>query len=273
MLPQFNDLLNSLFTIAASTSEAIVNIYQRSCPINVINKVDNTPVTEADYAAHLLITERLQGLTPQLPILSEEGNSIDFSQRQTWQDYWLIDPLDGTQEFINRSGEFTINIALIHEHKPVLGIVYQPTTHDCYYAVKGQGAYLKTLAETKRLKVRKKPSTPIIAISHRHNPLKLKAILANFNDYGLLNLGSALKICKIAEGEADVYPRLGPTSEWDTAAGQCILEEAGGQLINLQGQPLMYNTKDSLINPKFLAIGDEHYDWLSHLITTGAIHE
>ncbi len=275
MLPELTSLLNPLLNMAYDAAEAILTVYARSQAITILTKADHTPVTQADYAAHHLLVQKLQQLTPALPILSEEATATDYSERKQWHTYWLIDPLDGTQEFINGTTEFTINIALIKQHKPVLGLVYQPMDHLCYYATAGQGAYKReTNGKVTKLGVRKKPDIPTIAISRRHNPEKLQALLAKVSDYQLLNLGSALKICKIAEGEADIYPRFGPTSEWDTAAGQCVLEEAGGQLINLQGQPLMYNTKDSLLNPKFLAIGDNQYDWLSHLIITkGVFHE
>lgn len=266
MLPELESLLNPLLQIARTAGAAIATIYHQQQPIHIATKPDHTPVTEADFMAHQLIAKELLRLTPALPLLSEEGKAITFAERQSWQHYWLIDPLDGTQEFINGSPDFTINIALIAKHRPILGLIYQPMTQLTYYAIRGQGAF-KLLMDRAILpiQVRSKPGQPMIAISRRHNPLKLRALLGEQTHYEVLTMGSALKICAVAEGLADIYPRMGPTSEWDTAAGQCILEEAGGQLIDLQGNALMYNTKNSLLNPGFLAIGDNRYDWLSYL--------
>jgi 3'(2'), 5'-bisphosphate nucleotidase len=266
MLPELNHLLNHLFDVAEQASLAIMDIYAKQRELFIRSKSDQTLVTVADELAHRLLVAELARLTPGIPIISEEGVQIDYAERKSWTDYWLIDPLDGTKEFIDRTGEFSINIALIRDNKPILGLVYLPTTQLCYFATTKAGAYKRSAeGDIQAIKVREKPSVPMITISRRHNPQRLQAIFSNIGPYGLLALGSAWKICQVAEGSADIYPRLGPTSEWDTAAGQCILEEAGGQLINLQGETLRYNTKESLLNPEFIAVGDNYFNWLSYL--------
>lgn len=260
-----NQLLNPLIALIKKTGQAILAIYRQSAPLTITTKQDHSPVTQADIMAHRLLTQGLLALTPQLPIISEEAKATHYHERQHWSYYWLIDPLDGTKEFISRTGEFAINIALIHHHKPILGIVYAPVFDECFYAIHGQGAW-KHVDDGAPIALQTKPCAdqPIqILVSRHHNPVKLDRVFTGLPTT-LIYRGSALKICNIAEGIADIYPRLGETSEWDTAAGQCILEEAGGALMDIQGNPLVYN-KESLVNPPFLAIGDPSYPWLTAL--------
>lgn len=254
-------LLPHVITLAKQASEKILELYEGV--IKVETKIDLTPLTAADLAAHQILTKGLQQLTPQLPVLTEETETIPFEVRSTWQRYWLVDPLDGTKEFIEKNGEFTVNIALIENHQPVLGIVYAPALNICYFAVRGEGAFKQEQDNApQKIHVQQQMLTPIkITISRRHGLNKLQGLLQQFNAHTILHCGSALKFGLVAEGKADIYPRLGPTSEWDSAAAQCIVEEAGGAVIDLAGNPLRYNTKASLLNPEFLAVGDVSHNW------------
>lgn len=227
-------------------------------------KDDGSPLTEADIAAHHTIVAGLAALTPDLPVLSEEQEIIpNFTERASWGRYWLVDPLDGTREFVKRNGEFTVNIALIEGHRPVLGVVSVPVSGDCYFACNGGGAYKQILHGAPHLiHVRTcKGDRCIVAGSRSHRTGRLEEFLANIGNYEVLSIGSSIKSCLVAEGRADIYPRLGPTSEWDTAAAQCVIEEAGGRMTDTSMRPLRYNTKDSLLNPHFLAFGDTQQDW------------
>lgn len=257
-----NLLLPEIINLAKIAGEKIIEIYQTSENCKVYTKSDETPLTEADLAANKIITEHLKILTPDLPILSEESNHIEFAERKSWHSYWLIDPLDGTKEFIERTGEFSINIALIKDHKPILGVVYAPMLSTCYFADE-QGAFKQVNNQAaKSIQTRAAHTDQMIVIASRRHGLKqLQHFLDKLENYSIRNAGSALKLCLVAEGEADIYPRFGPTSEWDTAAGQCVLERAGGMLIDDHGKPLCYNTKDSLINPTFFAVGDKSFAW------------
>ncbi|APZ44295.1 3'(2'),5'-bisphosphate nucleotidase CysQ [Acidihalobacter ferrooxydans] len=258
---QLRTLLPRIIDTAKAAGQAIMAVYDNA-DRGIVQKDDKTPVTDADYAAHRLIVEQLGALQPQYPVLSEESESIPFAERAGWATYWLIDPLDGTREFIKRNGEFTVNIALVHGHDTLLGVVYTPALGITYEAAHGLGARRHDAHGTQRIHVRAAPPTPVIAGSRSHAGPHLQAMLENIGDYELISMGSALKTCLVAEGRADLYPRLGLTSEWDTAAAQCVLEEAGGQLTDTQGRRLRYNTKESLLNPHFLAFGDASRDWV-----------
>jgi 3'(2'), 5'-bisphosphate nucleotidase len=260
-------LLTPALEIAISAGKRILEIYEGG--FHVTSKDDNTPLTEADMAAHRIIEHGLRELTPGLPVLTEESTSIPFSERQTWQRYWLVDPLDGTREFIERSGEFSINIALIDNHEPVMGIIYAPVLGIYYYACRGQGAYKReATSEPKRLQARpwNGECITVVCSNATHQGGHLQALLDQFDcHHEILTLGGALKSCLVAEGKADLYPRLGPTSEWDTAAAQCIVEEAGGLITDTEMQPLRYNTRAELLNPYFFAFGDREQDWSRYL--------
>jgi 3'(2'), 5'-bisphosphate nucleotidase len=258
------ELLDQIIAIAQDASEKILKVYNTN--FSVEHKDDKTPLTEADMAAHDTIVEGLKALTPDTPILSEESAAIPFAERQAWSEYWLVDPLDGTREFIKRNGEFTVNIALIREHYPVLGVIHVPVTGVCYFACQGMGAF-KRDEKGETLKITARPAHTdkvIVAGSRSHRDSSLDKFLSNLPDYELMPMGSSLKSCLVAEGAADIYPRLGPTSEWDTAAAQCIVEEAGGRLTDLSLNRFKYNSKDELLNPSFLVFGDDAIDWLSY---------
>ena len=262
---ELKELEPLIVAIARAAGRKIMQVYETSFEVN--KKADHSPVTEADIAAHEIISTRLQKLSPNVPILSEEGKSIDFSVRKTWQRYWLIDPLDGTREFVKRNDEFAVNIALIEEHKPILGVVHAPVKNIVYFASIKNGAFKqKKSGKPKAIKVREVAEKSIrVAGSRSHGNKKFDYYLEQLGDHSLLPLGSALKACLVAEGKADLYPRFGPTSEWDTAASQCILEEAGGALTDIDMNPLLYNVKESLTNPNFFAFGDSNKNWAHYL--------
>jgi 3'(2'), 5'-bisphosphate nucleotidase len=257
---QLRSLLPAVIDIAEAAGRAIMEVYE-NVDLGITHKDDKTPVTDADYAAHRLIVERLQTLEPLYPVLSEESESVPFEERASWQTYWLIDPLDGTREFIKRNGEFSVNIALVHEHDTLLGVVYAPALDTTYEAAHRLGARRHDADGSTDIHVRPAAVPPVIAGSRSHASPNLKELLERIGEYEFISMGSALKTCLVAEGRADLYPRLGLTSEWDTAAAQCVLEEAGGQLTNTQGRRLRYNTKESLLNPHFLAFGDAERNW------------
>lgn len=259
------DQMQAVVHFALEAGKAIMAVYQGE--ITVSHKQDNSPLTQADLAAHDIITAGLSELTPEIPVLSEESASIPFEQRKKWKRYWLVDPLDGTREFIKRNGEFTVNIALIEDHRPVLGVVYAPALDLLFFAAKGEGAFRqqgKQPAESIHARVFD-PTQVTVAGSRSHAGERLLGFLERIGPHLLISMGSSLKICLVAEGRADVYPRLGLTSEWDTAAAQCVLEEAGGHLVGADGQALRYNTKDSLLNPEFFATGATPRNWSKYI--------
>ena len=264
MIEDYSSLLRPVYQLAEQAGEAILALY-RTHDTTVNIKADNSPVTAADLKANQIIVDGLKNLTPNIPILSEEFAKVPFATRSQWQQYWLIDPLDGTKEYIDRTGEFTVNIALIDKHESVLGVVYVPETGVGYEACRGCGAFKRMADGTfDFINTRQRLDEHlVITISRRHGRNAIE-LLQRFGNYELLHTGSALKICLVADATADIYPRFGPTSEWDTAAGQCVLEEAGGRLMDFQGNELRYNTKDSILNPEFIAVGDYHHDWLQY---------
>ncbi len=258
-------LLPPVISIAREAGERILAIYDRE--FSVIRKPDESPVTEADIAAHHAIIDGLKALTPELPVLSEESaNDIPFGERARWHCYWLVDPLDGTREFIKRNGEFTVNIALVEQHTPVLGVIHAPVSKVCYFASRQCGAYKQVNGEgPQQIHTRTTRERPVIAISRaRCNP-RQERLLENIGAHETIAVGSSLKSCLVAEGSADLYARLGPTSEWDTAAAQCIIEQAGGHITDTRMQPLRYNTKPSLTNPDFFVFGATWRDWSKYL--------
>ncbi len=242
-------VVDGICKIARLAGEKILQVYQRDFAVQV--KEDASPLTEADLAAHQIIAAGLAQLTPEIPVLSEEDADIDWSLRQTWKQFWLVDPLDGTKEFINKNGEFTVNIALIENGQPALAVVYAPVLDKLYFTDR-ENAYFTTKEKAKvRLRVNK-PAQPLKVVGSRSHPSPdLAHYLEQLHDYEMVSVGSSLKFCLIAEGQADLYPRLGPTMEWDTGAGQCIAEKAGAVVCQLDGQPLRYNQKESLLNPFF----------------------
>lgn len=252
--------------IARDAAAAILDVYQ-SAEVVASTKSDQSPLTEADLRAHHLIVQRLAALTPDWPVLSEEASDLPFAARSRWSRYWLIDPLDGTREFLSRNGEFTVNIALIDNGAPVLGVVHVPVSGVTYWGGAGLGAWRQsTSVPAQRIHVRSELGATIrVAGSRSHRGDSLEHFLATVGPHELVSMGSSLKFCLVAEGAADVYPRLGPTSEWDTAAAQAVVEGAGGAVVTLDGAPLRYNTKSDYLNPFFVAFGSRQRDWLGLL--------
>ncbi|MEZ9514918.1 3'(2'),5'-bisphosphate nucleotidase CysQ [Vibrio splendidus] len=258
-------LLPSIIEIARSAGQLILEIYEKKDYEEFI-KSDDTPVTSADLAAHKLILKKLSELTPDIPVLSEEDADISLEQRSQWDRYWLVDPLDGTQEFIARSGDFATIIALIEHNKPVMGVVYAPVSGVSYYAYSGKGAWkIPDLNDSVKIKTHRHelPNQSIaMAISRRQDINRITSRMSSAWNYDLVPLGSAaLKACLVAEGAVDCYLRLGPTGEWDTAATQCIVEEAGGRILSTQLEPLSYNERETLENPNFIVLGDADLPW------------
>ena len=238
--------------VAAHAGEAIMKVYDAG--FEVQRKQDNSPLTLADLESQRIIIDALQRLTPDIPILSEESAAAPWSQRQHWRELWVVDPLDGTREFVKRNGEFTVNIALVVEHEPVLGIVTAPAKGLCYWGAAGVGAFSEHQGAA-RLRIRTAPpASPLRVVGSRsHASGQIAGYLARISPHVMTGIGSSLKFCLIAEGNADLYPRFGPTSEWDTAAGQALLEAAGGQVTRFDGHRLRYNCRESLINGDFIA--------------------
>ncbi len=261
----YEDMINPIVALASDAGDRILEVY--ATDFNVQSKADESPLTQADLASNRTIVSGLQTLTPDIPIISEEDGLPSFGVRSQWSRYWLIDPLDGTKEFVNRNGEFTVNIALIENHRPVFGVVHVPVQSKTYVGCEGHGAELHDSdGSTRSIHVSGSASTPVRVVGSRsHRSASLDAYLANLGDHALVPMGSSLKFCVIAEGGADVYPRLGLTSEWDTAAAQAVVEQAGGSVVELDGKPLSYNAKENILNPWFLVIGASDRDWLALL--------
>jgi 3'(2'), 5'-bisphosphate nucleotidase len=246
---------------AVIAARRIMAIYETE--FEVRHKHDKTPVTDADLAAHEIISRGLAALEPGVPILSEEGEIPPFERRSRWKDYWLVDPLDGTRGFAARSGEFTINVALVSNGRPVLGIVAVPVTGSCYAAVQDGGARLRHAdGAWQRIRARRLPAGQVTVLrSRRRRHADVDRLLVKLGGVRVMVASSSLKACLVARGLADLYPAFGPTGEWDTAASQCLVEQAGGGLTDLQLRPLRYNTSASLENPCFVAFGDPRVDW------------
>jgi 3'(2'), 5'-bisphosphate nucleotidase len=247
--------------LARTAGQAIMRIYDAD--YTIARKDDASPLTAADLAAHHAILDGLSTLTPQIPVLSEESaEQAAWDERRGWTRYWLVDPLDGTREFIKHNGEFTVNIALIEQGEPTLGVVYAPALDEMFIAWQGGHAYAETAQGGEAKIATRWRATPlIVAGSRSHADPRMLSALHAVGAHELISLGSSLKFCRAAQGRADLYVRYGPTSEWDTAAGQCVLEQAGGGVTRLDGSRLAYNTKASLLNPDFLAFGDASVDW------------
>ena len=251
-------LLKSVEQLACEAGEAIMQVYSREFAVEL--KDDNSPLTEADTAAHVIIARGLQVLTPEVPVLSEEDTQ-HFNGANAEGFYWLVDPLDGTKEFIKRNDEFTVNIALIAKGQPVLGVVAAPALALTYLAAEGLGAF--KISVNGQWQAIQASSPPLegqpwrVLGSRSHSGPRMKAWLESLGQYEIQPLGSSLKSCFIAEGKADVYPRFGPTSLWDTAAAQAVVEQAGGRVVSLEGQPLSYANPQQVLNPDFVVWGKE----------------
>ena len=254
-------LREQVIGIARDAAAAILEVYEHA--FEVEHKFDASPLTEADLAAHCIIDGRLRELGHGWPVLSEEGASIPWAARRQWQSYWLVDPLDGTREFVKRNGEFTVNIALIQDGEPVMGVVLAPVGGRLWHGLRGEGAFVRDPGTVDAALQTRKPAlgTLHVAASRSHRDARTEALLTRIGDAQTVGLGSSLKFCRIAEGAMDVYPRFGPTSEWDTAAAQCVLECAGGAVIAPDGRPFRYNQRETLLNGDFIALGDPQLPW------------
>jgi 3'(2'), 5'-bisphosphate nucleotidase len=242
---------DSILSIIQQAGRAVLSVYTSG--IKHTLKKDCSPLTEADRTSHRIIVEGLTRIAPGIPVLSEEGEEIGYNIRRNWDSYFLIDPLDGTQEFIESRPEFTVNIALIYQSRPVIGLIHVPVNGITYFAEEGKGAY-RLNGNTERLPLRKDPSRKVeIVVSRRETEESLKKILSGIPDAGISSMGSSLKFCLVAEGSSDIYPRTKPSMEWDTAAGAIIVEEAGGQIVETSGQTILYN-RENLLNPPFFAL-------------------
>jgi 3'(2'), 5'-bisphosphate nucleotidase len=259
-------LREAIIALAHEAAERILVIYDSDFAVE--HKDDKSPLTAADLASHHCIIEGLERLTPDIPVLSEESaEDVPAVVRREWRRLWLVDPLDGTREFVKRNGEFTVNIALIDDGVPVLGVVQAPVTGALWHGQRGRGAFRRDGHDDIALHTRRPALMPLrVAASRSHRDARTEALMAQISrsmqgEVEPIGLGSSLKFCRLAEGGMDIYPRFGPTSEWDTAAGQCVLEAAGGSVINPRGRPLRYNQRDTILNGDFLALGDPDLPW------------
>ncbi len=257
--------IGAIIQLAKAAGDAIMAIYQRD--FSITDKADASPLTDADLASHHRIVAGLAKLTPAIAVLSEESAAEVLEQRISWQRYWLIDPLDGTKEFIKKNGEFTVNIALIDQGEPVLGVVYAPALKTLYWGGREIGAFKQAdNASAVSIRVAEPPTAATgwrVVGSRSHQSDSFKAFVAAFSNPEIVAMGSSLKLCLVAEGAADIYPRLGLTSEWDTAAAQAVVEAAGGQVLAYPDlTPLRYNTRpDTLLNPFFIVCAEPRQVW------------
>ena len=257
-------LIEPVVALAVEAGNAILEVY--ATEFDVQSKSDESPLTQADLASNQCIVAGLAKLTPDIPIISEESGLPEFEERRQWNCYWLIDPLDGTKEFVNRNGEFTVNIALIESNRPIFGVVHVPVQNKTYIGCEGRGSELRDGGQVTKVQVSETSGVPVRIVGSRsHRGSSLDAFLERLGESDIVPMGSSLKFCTVAEGNADVYPRLGLTSEWDTAAAQAVVEQAGGKVLELDGKPLSYNKKSDILNPWFVVIGATDHDWLALL--------
>jgi 3'(2'), 5'-bisphosphate nucleotidase len=243
--------LESLVQIIREAGDAVFAVYQNQHTHTL--KKDLSPLTEADTASNRILLEGLSRVAPRIPVMSEEGEEIPYNERKNWDYYFLIDPLDGTKEFIEKRPEFTVNIALIHQNSPILGLIHLPTNGLTYVAERGAGAY-KINGKRVRLPLNQNYEARVnVIMSRRDSSEELKHILSELPQFEVQNMGSSLKFCLVAEGVSDFYPRMKPSMEWDTAAGAVIVEESGGAVFELSGKPIAYN-RENLLNPPFYVL-------------------
>ncbi|WP_372983244.1 3'(2'),5'-bisphosphate nucleotidase CysQ [Marinobacter sediminum] len=250
---QMNSILPDVIKVADEASERVLQIYRSDFKINY--KDDSSPVTAADIASHDIIEKGLRRISRDIPVLSEEGADIPWDERRHWRRFWLVDPIDGTKEFTQRTGEFTVNIALIEDGEPVLGVVTVPALKEAYWGIKGEGAHRRDRSgRVQPIWVAEPRQAVRVVASKNHLNDETRAFIERLGEHDFVQAGSSLKFCRIAEGRADIYPRLGPTSEWDTAAAHAVLVAAGGTVETMEGSPLRYG-KANLQNPHFIAKG------------------
>ncbi len=266
-------LMKQIVALCHDAGEAILDTYN-SADIDLEYKQDDSPLTAADLASHHTLMAGLAKLTPDIPVHSEESEGIDWETRRHWTRYWLVDPLDGTKEFVRRNGEFTVNVALIDQGVPVLGVVHVPVTGRSYYGGQTLGAFCHDGVEEKTISVRPLARSIVMVASRLHGAEKItplvEAVAEQLGPVELTNMGSSLKLCLVAEGVADIYPRLAPTCEWDTAAADAIVRAAGGSVVDTNFQPLRYG-KENILNPDFLVLGSpiESWTFLRPLLSAG----
>lgn len=254
-------LREGAIALAHEAADAILAVYEHA--FEVEHKSDRSPLTAADLAAHRILVDGLEALTPDIPVLSEEAaEDTTWNMRREWRRFWLVDPLDGTREFVKRNGEFTVNLALVEDGDAIFGVVQAPVTGQCWHGVRGGQAFRREGRQDIALHVRRPATAPLrVAGSRSHRDEKTDAFIQRMGEVDVVGIGSSLKFCRIADGALDVYPRFGPTSEWDTAAGQVVLEAAGGLVVDRKGRPMRYNQRDTLLNGDFLAVGDPDLPW------------
>lgn len=267
MKSEYETFLKNVVAISEIAGKAIMEVYSSS-DIGITYKNGGSPLTIADKKAHCVILEQLKKISPDIPVLSEESSNIPYNVRKSWKTYWLVDPLDGTKEFIKKNDEFTVNIALIDNKSVMLGVVHAPALNITYFAEKGKGSFKKNskgfeekseIHSSDCLRGRLK-----IVASRSHGSRIQEQFLLKIGDADFISMGSSLKLCLVAEGKAHLYPRLGPTMEWDTAAAQCIVESAGGYVTDLNQQSLVYNKPD-LLNPYFMVSGSSPFPWWKYI--------
>jgi len=248
-----NELIQSVIKIAKQAGAVIMDVYKTDFDIQI--KIDKSPVTEADTKANQVIDDGLLKITPDIPILSEEGRDIPFEERSKWESFWLVDPLDGTKEYIKKNDEFTVNIAYMQNNLPVFGVVYAPALDELYWGSVEKGAYKSIAGDSfNPIRVKSQLNNPVqIATSRSHPSSKMDNFLAQFDTFDLHRMGSSLKICSVADGRVHFYPRLGPTMEWDTGASHAVIKAAGGELIKYGTNLSLKYNKEDLLNPEFIA--------------------
>lgn len=253
----YSSILPDVIKIADEASEKVLHIYQSDFKVNY--KEDHSPITAADIASHDIIVKGLRQISRDIPILSEEGAEIPWEERKKWRRFWLIDPIDGTKDFTQRTGEFTVNIAMIEDGEPVMGVVTAPALKEAFWGIKGECAHMRDrTGRVHRIRVAEPKDTLRVVASKNHLNEETRAFIDTLGAHETVQAGSSLKFCRIAEGHADIYPRMGPTSEWDTAAAHAVLVAAGGKVQTPEGQPLVYG-KENILNPNFIAAGNWYF--------------
>jgi 3''(2''),5''-bisphosphate nucleotidase (EC 3.1.3.7) len=253
----YSSILPDVIKIADEASEKVLHIYQSDFKVNY--KEDHSPITAADIASHDIIVKGLRQISRDIPVLSEEGAEIPWEERKKWRRFWLIDPIDGTKDFTQRTGEFTVNIAMIEDGEPVMGVVTAPALKEAFWGIKGEGAHMRDrTGRVHRIRVAEPKDTLRVVASKNHLNEETRAFIDTLGAHETVQAGSSLKFCRIAEGHADIYPRMGPTSEWDTAAAHAVLVAAGGKVQTPEGHPLVYG-KENILNPNFIAAGNWYF--------------
>ncbi|MDO6443719.1 3'(2'),5'-bisphosphate nucleotidase CysQ [Marinobacter sp. 2_MG-2023] len=253
----YSSILPDVIKVADEASTKVLHIYQSD--FRVSYKEDESPITAADVASHEIIVKGLRNISRDIPILSEEGMQASWEERKHWRRFWLVDPIDGTKEFTQRTGEFTVNIAMIEDGVPVMGVVTAPALKEAFWGIKGEGAHKRDrTGQVHRIRVAEPPATKRVVASKNHMNDETRDFIRALGAHKTIQAGSSLKLCRIAEGHADLYPRMGPTSEWDTAAAHAVLLAAGGNVNTMDGESLRYG-KEDVLNPYFIAAGNWYF--------------